>query len=111
SIREAGKPVVAHLEAPDTRDFYVASVATELALDPFGLLAVPGLAAQPMFIAGALDRFGVGVQVTRVGKYKSAVEPFTRNSLSEESREQLTSLLGDVWKEIRDAIAASRDIE
>lgn len=110
-IRDAGKPVIAHMEAPDTRDFYIASVATELALDPFGIVAVPGLAAQPMFFAGALERFGIGVQVTRVGKYKSAVEPFTRTNLSEENREQLTSLLGDVWTEIRDAIAQSRGIE
>lgn len=111
AVRDAGKPVVAHLEAPDTRDFYVASVATDLALDPFGFVAVPGLATQPMFMAGALDRFGVGVQVTRAGKYKAAVEPFTRTNLSEENREQLTALLGDVWVEIRDSIAAARGLD
>jgi protease IV len=110
-VRAAGKPVIAHLEFPTTRDFYVASVATDLALDPYGVLALQGLAAQPTFFTGTLDRFGIGVQVSRVGKYKSAVEPFTRKDLSPENREQLTLLLGDVWTELRDTIARARGLE
>ncbi|HEX2100049.1 MAG TPA: S49 family peptidase, partial [Candidatus Synoicihabitans sp.] len=111
AVRDAGKPIVAHLEFPTTRDFYVASVATDLALDPYGLVAVPGLAAEPMFLTGAFERFGIGVQVSRVGKYKSAVEPFTRRDLSPENREQLTTLLNDLWTELRDTIAQSRGLE
>jgi protease IV len=103
--------VVAHLEYPTTRDFYVASVASDLALDPYGLWAVPGLASEPTFFTGLFDRFGIGVQVSRVGKYKSAVEPFTRRDLSPENREQITRLLDDVWTELRDAVAETRGLE
>jgi protease IV len=110
-VRAAGKPVVAHLEYPTTRDFYVASVASDLALDPYGLWAVPGLASEPTFLTGVFDRFGIGVQVSRVGKYKSAVEPFTRRDLSPENREQITRLLDDVWTELRDAVAETRGLE
>ena len=111
TYKESGKPVVAYLEQPTTREYYLASVADEIVIDPYGLLEMPGLAAQPMFFAQALEKFGVGVQVTRVGKYKSAVEPFTRSDLSPESREQYVQLLGDVWSDLLADIAASRQLE
>ena len=110
-VRDAGKPVVAHLEYPTPRDFYVASVASDLALDPYGLWAVPGLASEPMFFAGAFERFGIGVQVSRTGKYKSYTETFTRQNLSPENREQMSGLLGDFWTELRDGIASARQLE
>jgi protease IV len=110
-VRAAGKPVIVHLDFPTTRDFYVASVASDLALDPYGVVAVPGLATEPTFLAGAFERFGIGVQVSRVGKYKAAIEPLTRRDLSPENREQLTRLLGDIWRELRDAIAESRGLD
>ena len=109
-VRAAGKPVRAFLSTATTRDYYLASVANEVALDPFGLVLLPGLAARPMFYAGAFEKFGIGVQVTRVGKYKSAVEPFTRRDLSPENREQLGKLLGDLWGDLLADIAASRNI-
>lgn len=110
-FRASGKPVQAYLEQAGTREYYLASAADDLALDPYGLLAVPGLASEPVFFANALDKFGIGVQVTRVGRYKSAVEPFTRTDLSPENREQFTQLLGDTWSEILNTIAASRELE
>ena len=60
---------------------------------------LPGLASHPVFFAGAFEKFGVGVQVTRVGKYKSAIEPYTRKDMSPENREQLQKLLDDIWGE------------
>src|SRR5690606_943039 len=72
-FRESGKPVMAYLENATTREYYLASAADEIVLDPYGMIAMPGLASEPMFYAGAFEKFGVGVQVTRVGKYKSAV--------------------------------------
>jgi len=109
-VRAAGKPVVAHLEFAETRDLYIASVASDLSLDPFGAILLPGLAARPTFYAGALEKFGIGVQVTRVGKYKSAVEPFLRRDLSPENREQLGQLLGDLWGDLVTDIATSRKL-
>ncbi|HLP24539.1 MAG TPA: S49 family peptidase, partial [Acidobacteriota bacterium] len=77
-FRKSGKAVKAYLTYAGTRDYYVASVADQITIDPYGAVLMPGLASQPMFFAGAFKKFGIGVQVTRVGKYKSAVEPYTR---------------------------------
>ncbi len=109
-FKDAKKPVVAYLDEATTRDFYLAACADDLVLDPYGVVFMPGLASQPMFYAGALEKFGVGVQISRVGKFKSAVEPFTRSDLSPESREQLQALLGDIWGELLGDIAADRKL-
>ena len=107
-FKASGKPVKAYLTFADTKDYYLASVANDIALDPYGMIVLPGLASEPIFYAGAFEKFGIGVQVTRVGKYKSYVEPFTRKNMSPENREQVQKLLDDVWGSIVTDIAASR---
>jgi protease-4 len=109
-FRRSGKPVLAYLNSSTLRDYYVASAASDIVLDPYGLLLLPGLASRPLFLAGAFEKFGVGVQVTRVGKYKSAVEPFTRKDLSPEAREDLQKLLDDLWANVEADIARSRGL-
>jgi protease-4 len=109
-FRRSGKPVMAYLNDATLRDYYVASAAGDVVFDPYGLLLLPGLASRPLFMAGAFERFGVGVQVTRVGKYKSAVEPFTRKDLSPEAREDLQKLLDDLWTNVEADIARSRSL-
>lgn len=111
SVRKAGKPVVAYLNDADLRDYYVASVADDVAIDPYGMILVPGLAARPTFYAGAFEKFGIGVQYTRVGKYKSAIEPYTRKDFSPENREQLGGLLNDLWTGVITEIADSRKLK
>jgi protease IV len=110
-FRASGKPVVAYLDYATTRDYYLASVANELVMDPFGELIMPGLASEPWFVGGALEKYGIGVQVTRVGKYKSYVETFTRTDMSPESREQLQKLLDDVWFTLVSDISKSRGVD
>lgn len=110
TFKASGKPVKAYFDYANTRDFYLASVASEIVLDPYGAILMPGLATQPMFYAGALEKFGVGVQVTRVGKYKSAVEPYTRKDMSPESRAQIQKLLDDVWLTLTSAIEQARKL-
>jgi len=109
-FKASGKPVKAYLRYATTRDFYLGSVATNLALDPYGIVLMPGLASQPMFFAGAFEKFGVGVQVTRVGKYKSAVEPYTRKDMSPENREQIQKLVDDVWRDLVTTIEGARKL-
>ena len=109
-FKAAKKPVLAYLEFATVREAYLASAADELVLDPYGMLLLPGLASQPMYLAGALEKFGIGVQVTRVGKYKSAIEPFIRRDMSPESREQMQKLLDDLWGDLRADLASSRSI-
>jgi protease-4 len=111
ACRAAGKPVVAYLNFARTRDLYLASVANDVVFDPYGAMFLPGLASQPMFLTGALEKFGIGVQVTRVGKYKSFVEPFTRKDMSPENRAQTQKLLDDLWSQVVGDIAASRGLE
>ncbi len=109
-FRASGKPVVAFAENMDTRDYYVMSAASELVLHPFGMVWMPGLASEPMFLAGTLEKLGVGVQVTRSGKYKSYAETYTRSDFSPEAREATQKLLDDVWGEIRAQVAESRKL-
>lgn len=108
AVKAAGKPVLAYLTTATTKDYYLASAASEVAIDPSGVIMMSGLASEPMFYAGAFEKYGVGVQVTRVGKYKSAVEPFTRTSMSPENRDQIQKLLNDIWDGILADIAPSR---
>lgn len=110
SFKASGKPVKAYLGYAGSREYYLASVANELVLDPYGAVAMPGLASQPMFLSGALEKFGIGVQVTRVGKYKSAVEPYTRKDMSPENRAQIQKLLDDVWATLTAAIEQARKL-
>ncbi|HWA11092.1 MAG TPA: signal peptide peptidase SppA [Opitutaceae bacterium] len=109
-VRAAGKPIHAFLTNATTRDMYLASTATDLALDPYGMIVMPGLASEPIFFSGAFEKYGVGIQVTRVGKYKSFVEPFTRQDMSPENREQTQKLLDDLWGTLVADIAQSRGL-
>src|SRR4051812_34751373 len=109
-FKASGKPVKAYVTSATTKDYYLASAASELILDPYGMIIMPGLASQPMFYAGAFEKYGIGVQVTRVGKYKSAVEPFTRRDMSTENREQIQKLLDDVWSGLVEDVAAERKL-
>lgn len=107
-FKSGGKPVRAYLESVTTKDYFLASVAGEVALDPYGLILMPGLASEPMFFAGMLEKFGIGVQLSRAGKYKSFGEPFTRKEMSAENREETQKLLGDLWGSLRSDIAEAR---
>ena len=108
-FRKSKKPVIAYLVGPDTRDYYLASVAETIYLNPFGEVDLPGMATTPTFFKGALDKYGVGVQVMRHGKYKSAVEPFLTDKMSPENREQTQKLLDDVWGQFVADVSASRN--
>ena len=78
---------------------------------PAGHLAVTGLAAETMFFKGALDKLGIEAQVSQAGQYKSAGEPFTRTSLSEPHREMMNSLLDDLYDQIVEGVASTRDTD
>lgn len=104
----SGKPVIAYNHAWGRKEYYLCAGAGKLYGNPSGAVDMTGLSAEPMFFAAALKKYGVQVQVTRVGKYKSAVEPYVLDRMSDASREQLTALLGDIWDEWKGAVAADR---
>src|SRR5687767_5550435 len=109
-FKASGKPITGYLTFATTKSYYLASAASDLAIDPYGVILIPGLASEPVFFAGAFEKYGVNVQVTRVGKYKSAVEPFTRREMSPENREEIQKLLGDIWSGLLADIAPSREL-
>ncbi|MBD2387687.1 signal peptide peptidase SppA [Cylindrospermum sp. FACHB-282] len=110
-FRASGKKIVAYSQDWSEREYYLSSVANNIALNPVGVMEVNGLSSQSMFLTGALEKYGVGVQVVRVGKFKGAVEPFILDKLSPENREQTQKLLNDVWGEWRSAVGKSRQLK
>ncbi|QKD83323.1 signal peptide peptidase SppA [Thermoleptolyngbya sichuanensis A183] len=110
TFRDSGKPIYAYDVNWSERDYYLASAATDLAMNPAGVLEMNGLRSEMTFFAGALERFGVGVQVLQVGRYKSAVEPFTRQNNSPEARQQTEALLRDLWTEVITTASQHRDL-
>lgn len=109
-FRAAGKTIITYNLGWSERDYYLSSVANKIVLNPLGSMEINGLSSQPMFLAGALQKYGVGVQIVRVGKFKSAVEPLILNKLSPENRQQTEKLLGDVWGEWRNDVGKSRNL-
>ncbi|MHC4823124.1 MAG: signal peptide peptidase SppA [Planctomycetota bacterium] len=95
-FRDAGKPVYAY--APDfaRSNYYLASVADPIVMPPLGIFDMTGFAAEMQFYTEAMEKLGVEMQVTRVGKYKSAVEPYILEQASPANRQQIQDLLEDV---------------
>lgn len=110
-FRDAGKPIFAYdTTGWSERDYYLTSVANKILLNPAGQLEINGLSSETTFFTGALQKYGIGVQPIRAGKYKSAVEPFTRTSRSPESEEETQALLKDLWNEFVSTAAKSRNL-
>ena len=110
AFQESDKEIIAYDTSWSQREYYVASVADQIILNPLGNLEMTGLRSEQTFFAGALEKYGVGIDIVRVGEYKSAVEPFTREGFSQKNEEQLTSLLDDLWGEWLDGVSTQREI-
>lgn len=109
NFKESGKPVIAYGALMMTGPYFVSSVADKIYLNPAGSVAMQGLGGISIFYKNLLDNIGVEVQVAKVGTYKSAVEPYISNTMSEPARAQLDTLYGNMWQYIRDGIASRRD--
>lgn len=110
NFKESDKFIVSYADNYTQGGYYLASVADKVAINPQGSLDLHGLASTPIFFKDALDKLGVEMQIFKVGTYKSAVEPFTQNEMSEANREQITSYLNDAWSFLREDFAASRSL-
>jgi protease-4 len=107
-FRSTGKRILAYDLDWSEREYYLASVANTVMINPLGYLELDGFSSEALFFGNAFDKFGIGVQILRVGKYKSAVEPFTQAQRSPEDRAQTQQLLGDLWGEFRTSVGKSR---
>lgn len=92
-------------------DYYVASAADSVFINPIGQVDIHGLSATTLFFHQLLEKIGVEVQVVKVGTYKSAVEPFILDKMSEPSREQQQLYLGNIWEGISSSIADARGVD
>ncbi len=109
-FKASGKPIWAYDTSFDESSYYLTSVATNLVLAPVGTMEINGFRAETQFLGNALEKYGVGVQVLRVGRYKSAIEPFVRSQSSPEEKQQTAALIGDLWKDFLQTVASDRDI-
>ena len=91
-------------------DYYVASVADSIFLNPVGAVDIHGLAAAIAYPKKLLDKLGIEMQVIRVGTFKSAVEPYMIDSISPANRLQQEQYLGSIWSNMVDSIAQSRKL-
>ncbi|MCD6333514.1 MAG: signal peptide peptidase SppA, partial [Bacteroidales bacterium] len=107
---KSGKFIYAYSSLWTQTSYYVASAADKIFMNPEGYLEFKGLRSEIMFYKKALDKLGIEVQVVREGKYKSAVEPYLRQSMSPENREQINAYIQTVWSHMLAGISDSRDL-
>jgi len=107
-FRSSGKPVYAYMEFATDKEYYIASACDKVYLAPPGELFINGLAADVMFFRGSLDKLGIYPDMVQMGKYKTAVETFTRKDMSDANREFMNSLLDDLFNRYVEAIAKAR---
>jgi len=109
-FKKSGKFVMAYANAYSQKEYYLNSVANTIYINPIGEFDFKGLSAELMFFKDLQEKSGVKMEVIRHGKYKSAVEPFLDNKMSDANREQTLSLLNSVWSSILEEISKSRNI-
>lgn len=109
-FKTSDKFIIAYSDGMTQKGYYLNAVADEIYLHPQGSLDFRGLASSVMFFKEALDKVGVEMQVLKVGTYKSAVEPFIMNSMSDANREQVNSYLGSIYGTFLQDISTSRKI-
>lgn len=109
-FKKSGKFIYAYADVYSQKEYYLASVADKVYINPVGELEFKGLSAEIMFFKGVQEKTGVKMEVIRHGKYKSAVEPFLEDKMSDANREQTTQLLQTIWDALLDDIAKSRKL-
>jgi protease-4 len=109
-FRKSGKKIVAYNMDLGKREYYLSSVADTIVMNPLGTIEMNGLRSESMFLTGALQKYGIGVQVIRVGKFKSAVEPYVLTKLSPENRQQTQNLLSDLWGDFLTTVSQGRKL-
>ncbi|MBB5637419.1 protease-4 [Pedobacter cryoconitis] len=109
-FKTSKKKIIAYSEVYTQDAYYLASVADKVYLNPQGALEFKGFSSQLTFFKGAMEKLGVEAQIIRVGNYKSAVEPFTNDKMSDYNRQQVTAYLGGLYNVFLEGISVSRNI-
>jgi protease IV len=109
-FKRSGKFITAYSEVYSQNAYYLASVANKIYLNPEGFLEFKGFSSQIAFFKGALEKLGIEPQVIKVGTYKSAVEPFILDKMSDPNRKQVSSFLNSMYGHFISKISESRKI-
>lgn len=109
-FRKSGKWIVAYGDSYTQATYYIASVADKVMLNPQGVIDWHGIASQQFYLKDLMAKFGVRMQLAKVGAYKSAPEMFTADKMSEPNREQVTAYITGVWQNILKEVSESRNI-
>ena len=109
-FRESGKPIIAVGDSYTQEQYYLASFADEIHLNPMGAVLITGYGSYPNYIKGALDKLRINVHVFRVGSYKDAIEPFTRTDMSPASREHNSAWLNALWSTYTRRVETQREL-
>ncbi len=110
-FRSSGKFVIAYADSYGQCNYYTATAADSLFINQIGSLTWGGLGANVTFYTKLLEKVGVEMQVVKVGTFKSAVEPFMLTEMSAPNRLQYTTLLDDIWGQVRSDVAYSRNLD
>lgn len=109
-FKKSRKWIIAYADTYTQGTYYLSSVADKVYLNPQGQIDWHGLASEPVFIKDLLAKFGVKMQVVKVGAYKSATEMFTGDKMSDANREQTSAYLNSIWGNITKEVGASRGL-
>ena len=109
-FKKSGKWIIAYGDSYTQSTYYLASTADKVYLNPEGSVDWHGMGAEPMFFKDALAKFGVKMQLTKVGTYKSAPEMFTADHMSDANREQVTVYVNGIWDNYLKDVSASRKV-
>jgi protease-4 len=107
-FRKSGKPVYAFLKSPGTREYYIATAASRVYMEPVDTLNLKGLGLELMYFRNTLDKLGVQVDVEHAGKYKDYGDMFTKTGMSPETREVMNSIADDIYGDLVNTIAKGR---
>ena len=111
NFKESGKQVIAYADNYNQAQYFLASYADEIYMNPIGAVAIEGLAQENLYYKDMLDKLEVNPHVFRVGAYKSAVEPYLRNDMSDEAKTNLQRWLNVMWNNYKQQVAENRDIK
>ncbi|TAF71640.1 MAG: signal peptide peptidase SppA [Flavobacterium sp.] len=109
-FKKSGKFIYSYANSYSQKEYYLTSVATSIYINPIGELDFKGLSTEVMFFKDFQEKSGLKMEVIRHGKYKSAVEPFLENKMSDANKEQTMALLNGIWTNIVEDISKSRNI-
>ncbi len=109
-FRATGKQIIAYNIDMDKRDYYLSSIADRIFINPMGSVDINGFRSETMFFKNAFDKYGIGVEVVRVGKYKSFGEAQSLTKFSPEARQETQQLLDNLWSEFKTSVSSSRQI-